>query len=95
MMLEDATMAVIAPLRRVKHSNHFRAYGLRGVSTLIDLFIGEPCCARSKPMSASAIPKLSLSTGDSPLRMPAENSPDYILVFLRDLPVLRSTKTLA
>jgi len=33
-------MHVIAPLQRANHGSHFRAYGLRGVATLINPFIG-------------------------------------------------------
>lgn len=33
-------MSVIAPLQRVNHGNHFRAYGLRSVAALLDPFLG-------------------------------------------------------
>ncbi|KAF1710144.1 pirin family protein [Pseudoxanthomonas sacheonensis] len=33
-------MPIIAPLQRANHGSHFRAYGLRGVSALIDPFLG-------------------------------------------------------
>lgn len=33
-------MPIIAPLRRANHGSHFHAYGLRGVATLIDPFLG-------------------------------------------------------
>jgi hypothetical protein len=33
-------MAVIAPVQRENHGSHFRAYGLRGMTKLIDSFTG-------------------------------------------------------
>ena len=42
-------MPIIAPLQRVSHGKHFRAYGLRGVAAQIDPFIGVDHAWMSAP----------------------------------------------